>query len=105
MRRLDAYVLRDFLLYTLMGILLFVGIYLIVDIFEKLDKFVDHHAGFWVVVRFYLWSLPTILVQILPLSVLLGSILSLGQLRRFNEVTAMQGAGISPVRIATTPTL
>jgi lipopolysaccharide export system permease protein len=101
MRRLDAYVLKDFLLYSLMGIFLFVGIFVIVDVFEKIDKFVDHQAVIWVVLRYYLWSLPTILVQVLPLAVLLGSILSLGQLRRFNEVTAMQGAGISPVRIAT----
>lgn len=100
MRRLDRYVLKDFLLYCMMGIFLFVGIYVIVDVFEKIDKFVDHHASIAVVTRFYLWSLPVILVQILPLAVLLGSILSLGQLRRFNEITAMQGAGVSPVRIA-----
>ena len=100
MRRLDRYVLKDFLLYSLMGIILFVGIYVIVDIFEKIDKFVDHHTSIAVVTRFYLWSLPVILVQVLPLAVLLGSILSLGQLRRFNEITAMQGAGVSPMRIA-----
>ncbi len=100
MRRLDRYVLRDFFLYSLMGVVLFVGIYLLVDLFEKIDKFVDYHAALSVVGRYYLWSLPTILVQIFPLAVLLGSILSLGQMRRFNELTAMQGAGVSPVRIA-----
>ncbi|MBD3162249.1 MAG: LPS export ABC transporter permease LptG [Candidatus Eisenbacteria bacterium] len=100
MRRLDRYVLRDFLLYCLMGILLFVGIYLIVDVFEKIDKFVDNEAAVATVVRYYLWSLPTILIQVCPLALLLASILSLGQLRRFNELTAMQGAGVSPVRIA-----
>ena len=100
MRRLDRYVLQDFLLYCLMGILLFVGIYLIVDVFEKIDRFVDNQAAAATVVRYYLWSLPTILIQVCPLALLLGSILSLGQLRRFNELTAMQGAGVSPVRIA-----
>ena len=101
MRCLDRYVLRDFVLYSLMGISLFVGIYIIVDVFEKIDKFVDYHASIAAVTRYYLWSLPVILAQIFPLAVLLGSILSLGQLRKWNEVTAMQGAGVSPVRIAT----
>ncbi len=100
MRRLDWYVLRDFLLYTLMGIALFIGIYILVDGFEKIDTMVDNRAPVRLVVLYYLWGIPVILVQVLPLAALLGSILSLGQLRRFNEVTAMQGAGISPIRIA-----
>ncbi len=100
MRRLDLYVLRDFLLYSLMGLTLFVGIFVIVDAVEKIDTFVDHHAAVGLILRYYLWGLPVVLVQVIPLAVLLGSILSLGQLRRFNEVTAMQGAGISPLRIA-----
>lgn len=100
MSRLDRYVLRDFLLYTLMGVALFVGIYVLVDAFEKIDTLVDNHASLLLVVRYYLWSMPIILVQVSPIAVLLGAMLSLGQLRRFNEVTAMQGAGISPVQIA-----
>lgn len=100
MRRLDRYVLRDFLLYTLMGMALFVGIYILVDAFEKIDTLVDNHASLRLVARYYLWSLPIILIQVAPIAVLLGSMLSLGQLRRFNEVTAMQGAGVSPLQIA-----
>jgi lipopolysaccharide export system permease protein len=99
-RRLDSYVLRDFILYSLMGLSLFVGIFVIVDGIEKIDVFVDHHAAPGMILRYYLWGLPVILVQVIPLAVLLGSILALAQLRRFNEVTAMQGAGISPLRIA-----
>jgi lipopolysaccharide export system permease protein len=100
LRRLDLYVLRDFLLYSLMGLTLFVGIFVIVDAIEKIDTFVDHHAAADMILRYYLWGMPVVLVQVFPLAVLLGSILSLGQMRRFNEVTAMQGAGISPLRIA-----
>lgn len=100
MRRLDLYVLRDFLLYTLMGIALFVGIYILVDGFEKIDTMVDNHAPARLVLLYYFWGIPVILVQVLPLAALLGAILSLGQLKRFNEVTAMQGAGVSPIRIA-----
>ncbi len=99
-RRLDRYVLQDFLLYSLMGVALFVGIYVLVDAFEKIDIFVDNHAAMRLLVGYYVWGLPVILIQVLPIALLLGAILSLGQLRRTNEITAMQGAGISPVRIA-----
>lgn len=100
MRRLDRYVLRDFLLYSLMGLALFLGIYVLVDAFERLDVFVDNHASALLVIAYYMWGLPVILIQVLPIALLLGAILSLGQLRKTNEITAMQGAGISPVRIA-----
>jgi lipopolysaccharide export system permease protein len=99
-RRLDRYLLTDFLLYSLMGIFLFVGIYVLVDVFEKLDTFVDNKTGLEVVLRYYLWGLPVMLIQVFPLALLLGTILAIGQLKRFNEIMAMQGAGISPVRIA-----
>ncbi len=101
MRRLDRYVLLDFLLYSAMGVALFVGIYVLVDAFERLDVFVDNHAPAHLVMAYYLWGLPVILIQVLPIALLLGAILALGQLRRTNEITAMHGAGISPVRIAT----
>lgn len=100
MRRLDRYTLRDFLLYSLMGLILFIGIYILVDVFERLDTFVDHKTALSTVIRYYLWGLPLIILQVVPVAVLLGSMLSLGQLRRFNEITAMQGAGVSPARIA-----
>jgi len=100
MRRLDRYVLQDFLLYSLIGLVLFLGIYVLVDAFEKIDIFVDSHAPLRLVFGYYIWGLPVILIQVLPIALLLGAILALGQFRRTNEITAMQGAGISPFRIA-----
>lgn len=100
MRRLDRYILRDFLLYSLMGVVFFVGVFLIVDSIERIDTFVDNKTPFPLVVRYYLWNLPVFLIQVVPLAILLGAMLSLGQLRRWNEITAMQGVGRSPIRIA-----
>lgn len=96
---LDRHVLREFLLYLLLSLGTFVGIYLIVDLFEKIDTFVDYQAAAAPVFDYYLNSLPLVTVQVLPIAVLLAAILSLGHLRRFNEVTAMQSCGRSPLRI------
>jgi len=99
LRTLDRYVLREFLLFLILGLSTFVAIYLIVDVFEKLDTFVDHDASVGLILDYYASSLPLILVQVLPVAMLLGSILALGQLRKFNEITAMQSCGLSPLRI------
>jgi len=103
-RLIDRYVLREFLLYLLLGVSSFVGIYLIVDLFEKIDTFVDHRAAAHLVFDYYLNNLPVILIQVLPVAMLLAVVLAFGQLRRFNEVSAMQSCGLSPLRI-TTPLL
>jgi lipopolysaccharide export system permease protein len=100
MRILDRYLLREFLAYSVLGILCFEALFVIVDLFEKLDIFVDHRTPILTVLRYYGHGLPTTLTEILPVSLLLGALLGLSQLRKHNEVTAMQGSGQSPWRLA-----
>ncbi len=95
----DRHLLREFLLYLLLGLSTFVGIFLVVDLFEKIDIFVDHKAPVKLILDYYVSALPVVIVQVLPVAMLLGAILSLGHLRKFNEITAMQSCGLSPLRI------
>jgi lipopolysaccharide export system permease protein len=99
-RILDRYLLREFIAFTLLGLGSFVSLFIIVDLFEKLDIFVDHHTSLPIILRYYGHSLPTTVTEVLPLAMLLGSLLGLSQLKKHNEVTAMQGSGQSPWRLA-----
>lgn len=100
MRILDRYLLREFANFSLLGIGAFIGIFIVVDLIEKVDLFIDHRTPPPTVARYYLYALPAILTQVIPISLLLGSLLGLGQLRKYNEVAAMQGSGQSPWRLA-----
>ena len=51
-RILDRYVLREFVGYLLLGLAGFIVIFIVVDIFEKIDVFLDHHAPAGLVTRF-----------------------------------------------------
>jgi lipopolysaccharide export system permease protein len=99
-RILDRYLLREFLAYSALGVGTFIGLFVVVDLFEKLDVFVDHHTSPMVVARYYAYGLPAIITEVLPIALLLGSLLGLSQLRKHNELTAMQGSGESPWRLA-----
>lgn len=99
MRILDRYLLREFASYLLMGLLAFVGIFVIVDVFEKIDTFVDAQAEPLLVLRFYASYVPVVVVLILPVALLLASLLSLGRFARYHELTAMRVAGQSLFRI------
>lgn len=101
MRTLDKYVLREFVLFSFLGLGALVAIWLVVDVFEKLDTFIDHSTSLEHAVLYYIYGLPMVLILVLPTSLLLGCLLALGQLSRHREVIAMRSAGLSLMRICT----
>ena len=94
MRILDRYVMREFLSYVGLGITGFIVIFVVVDLFEKIDVFLDHRAPLGLVARFYLYRAPEVVVLALPVALLLATFLALGQLNKFGELTAMRAAGL-----------
>jgi len=99
MRILDRYLLREFLIYLGLGLAGFIAIFIVVDLIEKADVFLDHSASFALILRFYLYRAPQVVVQVLPVALLLATFLALGQLNKFGELTAMRAAGLSLMRI------
>lgn len=99
MRILDRYLLREFALYLALGLIGFIAIFIVVDLIEKVDVFLDHRAPFYLIARFYLYRAPEVVVQVLPVALLLATFLALGQLNKFGELTAMRASGISLLRI------
>ncbi len=99
MRILDRYLLREFAGYLALGLCGFIAIFVVVDIFEKIDVFLDHRAPLGLVARFYLYRAPEVVVQVLPVALLLATFLALGQLNKFGELTAMRAAGVSLLRL------
>ena len=99
MKTLDRYVLREFMTYLALGLFGFITIFVVVDIFEKIDVFLDHHAAGLLILRFYLYRAPEVIVQVLPVALLLATFLGLGQLNKFGELTAMRAVGRSLIRI------
>lgn len=95
---LDRYILRKFLYVCIYALLAFWLIFLVVDIIEHIDIFIDREAGIGSVVMYYLYYSPFILVMVLPVAMLLSTLFSLGLLAKDNELTAMKANGISLYR-------
>lgn len=101
MKILDRYLLREFVSYLVLSLIGFIVIFVVVDVFQKIDVFLDHKAPALLVTRFYLYRAPEVVVQVLPVALLLATFLALGQLNKFNELTAMRASGKSLVAILT----
>ena len=99
MKILNRFLLKHFSRILLLSVGAFIGIYLLIDFFEKVSDFIDHKATAGDYLSYLFNSLPVIFVQILPLAILMSVVLTLGTLGRSNEVTAMRACGISLWRI------
>ncbi len=99
MRILDRYIARSFLFTLGFSLFAFISIFLVVDLIENLDKFIDRGTGIDIIGIYYLNFIPFIVVLTLPVAMLLSTLFSLGLLARNFELTAMKANGISLYRI------
>ena len=104
MRLHDRYILGLFLKALFFCIVGLVIVFFLVDLFEKIDDFIDHSARVRDVARFYGYKMPEMARLTLPVAVMLASILTLGILGRQNEIVAFLASGVSMLRL-TAPVL
>ncbi len=99
MRKLDLYLVRQFVVLLALILIGFQVIFIIVDIFENLDKFIDNKVPIKIVFLFYIYTLPWFINIGLPMAVLIATVFSMGLLVKRNEWTAMKASGISLYRV------
>ena len=78
---------------------LFAGvvIWIMVDLYGNIYDFIDHKAPFSLVIWYYLLAIPSMLVQVLPATILVASLWTLLSLNRRSELVAFQSGGMSPI--------
>jgi lipopolysaccharide export system permease protein len=96
---IDRYILRHFLRIFGLTLMACIGIYLMVDFFEKAGDFIEHKARAGQYLTYLGNSLPLIAVQVAPLVILMSTVLTLGSLGHRNEITALRSCGLSLWRI------
>ncbi len=96
---LDKYLLKKFIINLLFSIGAFVIIFLVVDLIENIDKFIDRDATVFQVGMYYIYYIPYIINLTLPVAMLLACLFSLGSMSQHNEIVAQKSSGISLYRI------
>jgi lipopolysaccharide export system permease protein len=100
-RRLDRYVLGEFLRVLVITLLALTAVYVMVHLMDHIDVYLDQNATWGAIARYYLLQLPYNSLLTLPMAMLIGTILSIGELGKHGELTAMKSSGISLYRIVT----
>jgi len=94
------YVLGMFSRNFFLCLTLVLTIYLVVDFFEKLRKFLKYDAELSLIFSFFAYRIPEIVFLLAPLGALMATILTVGGLNRTREITAMRSCGLSFYQIA-----
>jgi len=100
MRILAQYVAREFLKFVCLLVVSFVAIYTIFDFIEKVDNFQEAQVPASIMLSFFLLQVPEITVLMLPLTLLMATVLSLGLMSKRNEITALKSSGVSIFRFS-----
>lgn len=99
MRIVDRYITRALIVTVLFALLALSLIFIIVNLIESLDRFIDQRASAETVVRYYVYFLPEIIKLLIPITLLVAVLFVIGKLTDTNEVTAMKSAGMSLYRL------
>ncbi|MDD3155657.1 MAG: LptF/LptG family permease [Victivallaceae bacterium] len=97
---IDWYVLREFLIKTCILIFVFIVLFTLGNVFDKLDDFFERNASWSTIMQYLLLRLPGNIRFVLPITTLLGCIWTMATFGKNLEITAMRASGVSLFRSA-----
>ena len=93
---LDRFVLGQMMAPFLFGIMSFTVILVAGDLLFKLADFmIKRGVSFAIIMRLFLYSLPSVVVLTIPMSCLLASLMGFGNMSANSELVALKSAGVS----------
>ena len=97
---LDTYILTNFVFYFTVLLASFVSMSQIYNFFELLGDIVRNQISLAKVFTYLFFLTPQLIYKTLPISVLVGVLVTFGVLTKHNEVTAFKACGVSLHRLA-----
>ena len=89
------YLTKEIFKYFGMVLATVITIYIVAGFFEKIDNFIEAGLPYSKVISFFLFKIPFISTQIIPVGILLAVIVVLGIMSKNNEIIALKSCGIS----------
>jgi lipopolysaccharide export system permease protein len=98
-KTLDRYICTRFLWTLLLVTSILTVLFSLFDLIQEMDEIGSGEYHLWQAFQYVALTIPGRVLELLPVSTLLASVLALGLLADRGELQAMQGAGLSILRI------
>jgi len=92
---LSRYLIRQNLYLMAICLAVGTGIYLLSDVFDRLDDFIQAGLGAETILFYFVVKIPLIVSQLMPAIFLLAMVIQLGVLTRSREMLALRAGGVS----------
>lgn len=100
MKILHAYILKELAKIIFICVLIFSAIYIIIDFVQKIDRLIDSGIANMLIIEYFLFKIPFIVVQMLPFATLLSVIVIISIMKKKNEIIAIKACGIDIFSLA-----
>jgi LPS export ABC transporter permease LptF/LPS export ABC transporter permease LptG len=97
--RLQRYVFREVLSPTVLGLILYILVFLINALFDMAELVIKKDIPVHVVVKLLAYLMPPIFEMAIPMALLLGILIGIGRLSADSELVALRASGVSYRRI------
>jgi len=98
--KLDLYILKKFIVRILFLLIAISAIILLTNFVEMIDNFIDANMNSKEILNYYLLTIPMLISYAIPMSVTIGTVLSILTHVKNNELLAIRSLGISYIRLS-----
>ncbi|UCC11138.1 MAG: LptF/LptG family permease [candidate division WOR-3 bacterium] len=93
MKIIHRYILKDFFRYLVLCLSVLVFIYIIINLFDNLGKFLAKNAQFNDIIIYYLYLTPSYLVLLIPVASIMAIFFVFGMMTKHKELIAVKTSG------------
>jgi len=99
MKIFSKYILKKFFTAFFIAFAGFILIFIFSGILTRLDIFTEYHSSLFQILTFTGFKTPLWIIQVLPISILLALVITITELKRRNELLAIETSGISIMKL------
>lgn len=99
MKRVDRYIVKEFLKPFLFTAVLFSFLVQLGHLFDRMEVFMRNNVPVHVIVPYLFAMLPVWLIQLLPLCTLIAAVVTIGNMSKTGEILCLSSGGLSTKRI------
>lgn len=90
----DRYVLKNFFRYLLLGIAVLVFIYVIINLFDNLGKYLGRNIPARDIFLNYFYLIPSYISLLIPIAAIIGAFFIFGYMTKHRELIALKSSGL-----------
>jgi LPS export ABC transporter permease LptG/LPS export ABC transporter permease LptF len=97
---LDMYISREYIRVFALGVIGLLGIFYISTFIDMMDKLFRHETTTGVMLRYFMFETPQFVYYVIPMSVLVATLVTVGVMTKNSELVVLRACGISLYRAA-----